>query len=59
MRINAPEYLILLGIGVLNIWAALILASVRARSTEQSTPDIAVEPPRIEATARPGSEQRA
>jgi uncharacterized membrane protein len=44
MRITAPEYLILLGIGVLNIWGALILASVRARAKEE-LPAAAPAPP--------------
>lgn len=59
MRITAPEYLILLGIGVLNIWAALILASVRARTQDDTMTPIHLEPAPIEMGQRVGSEQGA
>lgn len=51
MKITAPEYLILLAIGVLNIWAALILASVRARA-EKEPPMLPAERPLIETGPR-------
>jgi hypothetical protein len=59
MRINAPEYLILLGIGVLNIWAALILASVRSRAKQEAIVPLSIEHPKMEVPRATGTEQRA
>lgn len=61
MRINVPEYLILLGLGVLNVWAALMLASVRSRSSTDRIPVIELGAPAIDVSQAGGarSEQRA
>ena len=56
MRIDAPEYLLLLALSVLNIWAAFILAGVRARAKDDLLP-LPLDPPDLRGSRPPVSQQ--
>lgn len=59
MRFTVPEYLLLLGLSALNIWAAFILASVRSRVKQEISPTVALEIPDMDSVPLDGSERRA
>lgn len=59
MLITAPEYLLLLGLSVLNVGAAFILASVRARAKDEVRPTAPPETSVLDMAPGAASEQRA